>query len=163
MARSRQHHCLTCPSAVTAGFLTTPFLSGVTSTAIFANIGDEVMAHNGFLSAYLSVRTAILALLKTLTSSRGDGPWTFYVTGHSLGGALATIFAYECAELKMGEVVVYTYGSPRVGNAAFVESFHRLVGKVMVLLRPKDLTIILLQTRMLSHQRMDQSGPSLRM
>ena len=88
LARSRQHHCLTCPSAVTAGFLTTPFLSGVTSTAIFANIGDEVMAHSGFLSAYLSVRTAILALLKTLTSSRGDGPWTFYVTGHSLGGAL---------------------------------------------------------------------------
>ena len=61
-----------------------------------------------------------------MTDGHGDD-WTMYVTGHSLGGALATIFAYECAELDVGKVIMYNYGSPRVGNKAFVDEFKRRV------------------------------------
>eukprot|EP00887_Chlorella_sp_A99_P004348 scaffold15.g4348.t1 len=51
-------------------------------------------------------------------------PWTLYLTGHSLGGALSTLCAYECAQ-RAGRgrprprLAHYNYGSPRVGNAAF--------------------------------------------
>ena len=42
------------------------------------------------------------------------------VTGHSLGGALATLSAYVLqSDLKLPVGRVFTYGSPRVGNDAF--------------------------------------------
>jgi len=44
-----------------------------------------------------------------------------FLTGHSLGAALATIAA---GRLENENVVGYTYGSPRVGNSKFRESFQ---------------------------------------
>ncbi|QDZ19263.1 putative lipase [Chloropicon primus] len=102
-------------------------LEGVKNVHIFAN-SSEVMVHNGFLTAYLSIRNSILSQLRTLITPAGkEEEWTIFITGHSLGGALATILAYECAEADLGKIVVYTYGSPRVGNEAFVSDFHNLV------------------------------------
>lgn len=57
---------------------------------------DEPMVHGGFQRAYDAVHVRVLALVEELTSE-GDAPWTVYVTGHSLGGALATLSAYELA------------------------------------------------------------------
>lgn len=54
------------------------------------------------------------------------------VTGHSLGGALATLCAYDVAHLdwkggKKAPVVAVTWASPRVGNKAFKESMNEMV------------------------------------
>lgn len=63
----------------------------------------------------------------------GEGtPWRIYLTGHSLGGALATLAAFDAAatEFASGQVeglTLYTYGSPRVGNGAFASSFDAAV------------------------------------
>jgi len=71
---------------------------------------------------------------------------TITTTGHSLGGGLATICAYDVALwLKEGwsegfkdptfstwetqeepKVRMVTFAAPRAGNAAFVEDFHNL-------------------------------------
>ncbi|KNC86400.1 hypothetical protein SARC_01450 [Sphaeroforma arctica JP610] len=50
-----------------------------------------------------------------------------FVTGHSLGGALATLCAFECCKFDASELAmtVYTFGSPRVGNRAFAERYDR--------------------------------------
>ena len=50
----------------------------------------------GFLKAYDSVRAKVMAIADTVL---GDEPhtWHAYVTGHSLGGALATLCSYELA------------------------------------------------------------------
>ena len=50
-----------------------------------------------------------------------------YVTGHSLGGALATLAAHDirsalCALPVKTTVSTYTFGSPRTGNHAFARS-----------------------------------------
>lgn len=48
----------------------------------------------------------------------------FLIAGHSLGGALATIFAAKLIDpyyygIKKDNLLVYTYGAPAVGNADF--------------------------------------------
>ena len=51
-----------------------------------------------------------------------------YVTGHSLGGAIATLAAYEISKLyPKHRLVLYTFGSPRVGNYTFKHAFDRQV------------------------------------
>jgi triacylglycerol lipase len=54
---------------------------------------------------------------------------TLYVTGHSLGGALATIAAYRALEYH-SNLHLYTFGSPRVVNQA-LEQFidQKLAGR----------------------------------
>ena len=52
------------------------------------------------------------------------------MTGHSLGGALSTLCAYDCARrtwrgVPRPAIVHYNYGSPRVGNKAFAEQVRR--------------------------------------
>ncbi|KAF2398209.1 alpha/beta-hydrolase [Trichodelitschia bisporula] len=70
---------------------------------------------SGFYSAWQDVASQATS---AVTSAMAANPgWPVVVTGHSLGGALATIAA---AELRAGglSVDMYTYGSPRVGNQA---------------------------------------------
>lgn len=47
---------------------------------------------------------------------------TLYFTGHSLGGAMATICASRCylSEIPSMPKELFTYGSPRVGNKTYV-------------------------------------------
>ena len=45
------------------------------------------------------------------------------ITGHSLGGAMATICAKRLSEEYENVHCLYTYGSPRVGGRKFVKSF----------------------------------------
>ena len=51
-----------------------------------------------------------------------------FVTGHSMGGALASLNAVDLA-LQLGghHVMCSTFGSPRVGNAAF-QRMHDAIG-----------------------------------
>ncbi len=69
--------------------------------------------HRGFHSAYQSVHQEILAQLLVR-----DAEVKVWVTGHSLGGALASIAA---AELQSTRPITgcYTFGQPRIGDDAF--------------------------------------------
>jgi len=53
---------------------------------------------------------------------------TFYYMGHSLGGALSTVAALIFgAMFPDARHVCITFGSPRVGDAKFVQLFHHHV------------------------------------
>lgn len=84
--------------------------------------------HAGFRQAYDSVRPEIERSLKKI------GKLPLYITGHSLGGALATVATENLESNPNFELQVaacYTFGSPRVGNAEYdpniKSSFFRIV------------------------------------
>lgn len=52
-----------------------------------------------------------------------------HVMGHSLGGAMATLFALTLAE-QGRTVQVSSYGSPRVGDPAFYDYFEKYASKL---------------------------------
>ena len=72
--------------------------------------------HTGFARALEEVRPALTNAVQAM-----DMPILF--TGHSLGAALATL----AASLYKGtaKVALYTFGSPRVGNSAFVDTLAK--------------------------------------
>lgn len=71
--------------------------------------------HNGFQEEVNKVWDEVTRVLE----KHGEGR-NLYITGHSLGGAMATIAA---SRLKLQAKALYTYGSPRVGTRSFVKSF----------------------------------------
>lgn len=79
-------------------------------------IEPGVLVHEGFHAAYEEIKDE---LQKTLAEAVADGR-PLWFCGHSLGAALATIAAYKHRDQVHG---LYTFGSPRVGNGAFVEAF----------------------------------------
>lgn len=58
---------------------------------------DTLKVHKGFYTAYLSVRDTLLAILYSITNQFNK--WSIIVTGHSLGGSLATLAAYDLATI----------------------------------------------------------------
>jgi triacylglycerol lipase len=81
-----------------------------------------IKVHLGFVDAYSSVRDAILNGAKNSKHSH------IITTGHSLGGALATLAAMDIKLNVPGrQVSCYTFGSPKVGNPAFAAAYNKLV------------------------------------
>lgn len=85
-----------------------------------------VRVHKGFLEQFQAVRPSLTNFLKDR-----EGEYNHIViTGHSLGGALATIAGAHFSHLYLGvEVAVHTFGSPRVGNKAFGKYFNEHVAE----------------------------------
>lgn len=81
------------------------------------------LMHRGFVNAYFSVRDRIHEYIANHTIS------SVTTTGHSLGGALATLCAVDVQYNFSDKVTidVYTYGAPKVGNDGFRDSFNRRV------------------------------------
>eukprot|EP00816_Leptocylindrus_hargravesii_P006831 CAMPEP_0196815034 /NCGR_PEP_ID=MMETSP1362-20130617/47458_1 /TAXON_ID=163516 /ORGANISM="Leptocylindrus danicus, Strain CCMP1856" /LENGTH=480 /DNA_ID=CAMNT_0042191867 /DNA_START=19 /DNA_END=1458 /DNA_ORIENTATION=+ len=119
---------------------------------------DTVMIHNGFSkylffkrrdnnkSKYDEIVEKICEIGKEKFSDQG-GDLTVVVTGHSLGGALATIFGlYASADERLphsSPVRLFTYASPYVAGQAFANAFrHQEESKKLVharLYNKKDL------------------------
>ena len=71
--------------------------------------------HRGFYAEYDKV---IPGIKEALTKHNKKGDKTVWVTGHSLGGAMAVLVA---AELRPNGGL-HTFGQPRVGNAEFLKA-----------------------------------------
>lgn len=50
-----------------------------------------------------------------------------WFTGHSLGGALATLAILDFKLTNVASGSAYTFGSPRVGNPAFASGYNRYI------------------------------------
>ncbi|MGG2063799.1 lipase family protein [Bacillus sp. S14(2024)] len=77
-----------------------------------ANSGN---VHSGFLSIYESCRDTIMDTLVSLPSHKA-----LFVTGHSLGGALATLHILDArVNTSFSHYTLYNFASPKVGDIAF--------------------------------------------
>ena len=80
-----------------------------------------VKVHTGFFQAYHPIRDALFAKIEQLLKAK---PRPVYVTGHSLGGALAVMATAELANHSEAEVrdsiaACYTFGCPKAGDRSF--------------------------------------------
>ncbi|XP_044322477.1 lipase isoform X3 [Triticum aestivum] len=84
--------------------------------------------HTGFYSAYNNtlLRPAITNAVRKARRLYGD--ISVIVTGHSMGGAIASFCALDLAiSLGSDSVHLMTFGQPRIGNAAFASYFEQYV------------------------------------
>ncbi|KAF3056271.1 Mono- and diacylglycerol lipase [Daldinia childiae] len=79
---------------------------------------DDCLIHTGFLLSWKEIEDD---LLDGVAAAKEANPsYKIIFTGHSLGGAVATVAAGYARDQGY-ELDLYTYGSPRVGNQAFVD------------------------------------------
>eukprot|EP01063_Lacrimia_lanifica_P031406 TRINITY_DN5167_c0_g2_i1.p1 TRINITY_DN5167_c0_g2~~TRINITY_DN5167_c0_g2_i1.p1 ORF type:complete len:2151 (+),score=409.39 TRINITY_DN5167_c0_g2_i1:114-6566(+) len=84
--------------------------------------------HQGFLTAWETLQPAVCTALLAVAPVSDTRP--LYTTGHSLGGALAQLAAYHLTWklYKFQKTVkVYSYGAPKVGNAAWARAYDHVV------------------------------------
>jgi len=72
---------------------------------------QKITIHSGFWQAYSAVEADINSALQ----QQDIAHLPLYISGHSLGGALAIVAAYRLEQERLISAC-YTYGSPRVGN-----------------------------------------------
>jgi predicted lipase len=87
-------------------------------------IRDDIMVHSGFYDQLCSagVFNDIVGEVKKQLAEHPD--YALFVTGHSLGAALATLFGYLSAHVLDDKITVVSFASPRVGNASWKKSFE---------------------------------------
>ncbi|XP_048322047.1 lipase isoform X2 [Ziziphus jujuba] len=94
----------------------------------YPGMPDDAMVHHGFFSAYhnTTIRHGILDAVKRAKKYYGD--IDVIVTGHSMGGAMASFCGLDLiVNRKSKNVQVITFGQPRVGNEAFASQYSKLV------------------------------------
>ncbi len=85
--------------------------------------------HNGFFHYYNNIKAKLDETVDAVSRNSAPG-LKIVVTGHSLGGAVATLYAAHILQRwhkYKGNVQLVTYGSPRVGNKAFVKYINNLL------------------------------------
>lgn len=93
------------------------------------NEAGSGQAHHGFHEAFKAVRDFVVPYLDAFRRNNQK----IVVCGHSLGGAIALLMAEWLRRLPtQPDVLLYTYGSPRAGDEAFVKgagalTHHRIV------------------------------------
>ena len=105
----------------------------------FFGFVEGTLVHKGFYSIYMAVRNQ-------LVQWRTEHPThKLTIVGHSLGGALATLCAYDFATrgttgpFNETNNIVYTFGSPRVGNTFFALVYNDLVINTMRIENTEDI------------------------
>mmetsp|Transcript_23824 Transcript_23824/g.62385 ORF Transcript_23824/g.62385 Transcript_23824/m.62385 type:complete len:309 (-) Transcript_23824:402-1328(-) len=103
--------------AITKANVTLPLCGGSDGVAA------RVLVHSGFYYGFEALRMQMNTALRALATT-GRADYKVVVTGHSLGAALATLagVALVCDDrFNSQPLVVYNFGSPRIGNDALYE------------------------------------------
>lgn len=115
---------------------TTNWISDIiASQKTFQYTKEYCLTHRGFTDIYSSARDEIYSVLSKMEQDK-----TLYITGHSLGGALATLCAVDlAANTDFSPPYLFTYGSPRVGDPAFANVCSTYVPNSYRIANPFDV------------------------
>ena len=97
------------------------------------NKDNNILVHEHDYEMYNSLRNGFIIALNDIISSKSPeekSDFLFIATGHSLGGALSSLCFFDIVSNNIikeneGYKVLYTFGSPRVGNSAFADIINK--------------------------------------
>jgi triacylglycerol lipase len=118
-------------------------------------------AHFGFLLLYAFLVKQITAAVAQFTN-----PQICYVTGHSLGGALAVLAAITIGvtafplQGRAGKVQLYNYGGPRVGDANFTAVYDYFVPYSYRVINLSDLVTVIPPEKIFNYRYSHIGGPA---
>ena len=104
---------------------------------------DGVKVANYFYKVMLEIKE-ILFTNQVLQDINNHPGYQFIVTGHSLGGAVASVVLYDAVNSNyinpsLNEPVMITYGQPRTGNEKYVKDFNSKIPNYFRVVRDGDL------------------------
>ncbi|TVY82749.1 Lipase, partial [Lachnellula suecica] len=101
------------------------WLEDILFLRVACSFGSGCTAHAGFLLSWASVQSDVFDGVASAVASNPE--YEIIVTGHSLGGAIATLAG---ASLRDAGYLcdIYTYGSPRIGNDVFANDVTAQAG-----------------------------------
>ncbi|WP_282939768.1 lipase family protein [Paenibacillus sp. RC67] len=96
--------------------------------------------HRGFAKLYgRKIRDQVMNELRGLSASK-----QIWITGHSLGGAVATLCTLDIAvNTSFNNPLLMTFGSPKVGNGKFTAAFSRKIRRSVRVVNSSDLVPVL--------------------
>ena len=106
-------------------------------------------AHRGFVNIYKDLVMQTREIARKLDPSK-----PCYISGHSLGAAIATLAAVDIAitvPALRPQLHLYTYAGPRVGNADFANGHSRLIPNHYRLVNLADLVPLIPSTMLLEN------------
>jgi hypothetical protein len=93
-----------------------------------AAAGVGARFHQGFVNAIATIWDPVCAAVEEEVKKKDRPLW---ITGHSLGGALALIAAWLFQRRMIAVHQIYTFGGPMIGNEEAAKAFDReLSGKI---------------------------------
>ncbi len=104
-------------------------------TIVERDLGGSALpgkVHQGIWDHWGAVRSDVIPIVKRYV----DAGYKLAVAGHSLGGAAATLAAFDLSRKLWGDLEkvptskleVHLYGAPRVGDLTFVQAFDKFIG-----------------------------------
>ena len=88
----------------------------------FVAAGVGARFHSGFVESLEEIWPPLFKAVEAVLSKK-DRP--LFVTGHSLGGALALLAAWRLQRNMIPVQAVYTFGAPMVGNDVAAKAFEK--------------------------------------
>ena len=98
---------------------------------------SQCSVHAGFYYSAQSVKDTVVQWVQQL--QKQYPAYDVVVTGHSLGGALATLTAVSLHTNDITKVRCFSFGSPRVGNAAAAAYISNLLPDIIRTTHYKDI------------------------
>ena len=84
---------------------------------------NNICVHNGFYNQ-LTINDNHIKLINEIKKLLQEYPdYSIFISGHSLGGALATLFGYLLSKEISHNIFIISFASPRVGNYNWYQHF----------------------------------------
>lgn len=125
------------------------------------NIGEGVKVQEYFYNTFLLFYSCVNKSVGSLVAQHPD--YNVVITGHSLGGALASLTAAFLAHEKVipsEKMFLYTFGMPRVGNKAYALKHDQLVNNSWRVVHFKDVVAHLPPCSLLGRSCSVTNGPN---
>jgi hypothetical protein len=100
------------------------WISNIKIILIHPYADNSIAVDKGFYDLYDILKPDVMSIISDMTRKYATNK--LFITGHSLGGALATICSFDIMYNEFPYDISYliTFGSPRVGNVYFSDYFN---------------------------------------